>query len=126
ASQVTNSSKSIDANDGIGINLQPSGEPANTVTANDNLDADSGPNRLQNFPVITNTVYAGGVTVISGYLRSVTNEDFDIELFISDLYPYNGYSDGQTYLDTTGTSTDSSGFGEFQFIVPGSFGTEVF
>jgi hypothetical protein len=123
---VTISGNSIFAKDGLGVNLQPPGEPANTVTPNDNLDSDSGPNGLQNFPVITNTIYAGGLTVVSGYLRSVANEDFDIELFVNASSDPSDYGEGQTYLDTTSVTTDSSGFAEFEFSGPGNFGAQVF
>ena len=50
---------------GLGINLRPQGELGSTVTPNDALDADSGPNGLQNFPVVTSAVVngSGGVDI---------------------------------------------------------------
>ena len=48
---------SIFSNVGVGIDLTP----VAGVTANDNCDTDTGPNNLQNFPVLTSAV-AGAVT----------------------------------------------------------------
>jgi CSLREA domain-containing protein len=54
---------------------------ANGTTSNDRLDADTGPNNLQNFPSITSAVNTGGQTTIRGVIRSTPNEGFTIELF---------------------------------------------
>src|SRR6185295_3550356 len=59
----------IYANTYLGINLMKSGEGTGVVTANDVQDVDSGPNGLQNFPIITTAV--DGTTTVSGTLNSV-------------------------------------------------------
>ena len=120
------SGNSIFGNGGIAINLQPSGELPNTITPNDPLDSDSGPNGLQNYPVVTNVTFTSGITFISGSLRSTPDSDFQIELFASDPGLYLGFADAQRYLGSTLASTDSSGFGEFQFAAPGDFGNQLF
>ncbi len=53
---------SIFKNGGLGINLEPANEnpdprTANAPTSNDTGDADSGPNRLQNFPYYHGAVF---------------------------------------------------------------------
>ena len=53
----------IHSNGGLGINLVAPGDPPNGVTPNDPGDADSGPNGLLNFPVITTIVGAGSGNV---------------------------------------------------------------
>ena len=53
----------IHSNAGLGIDLGALG-----VTPNDPLDADTGANRLQNFPVITGVVVTERETIVSGVL----------------------------------------------------------
>ena len=53
---------SIHDNGGAGIDLNNDG-----VTPNDAGDADTGPNNLQNYPVITGVNPSGGNTVVSGH-----------------------------------------------------------
>src|SRR6185369_10009499 len=64
---------SIFSNTGLGIELDPTG-----VTANDPLDADTGPNNLQNFPVLTNVTSTAGNTAITGTLNSTATASFRI------------------------------------------------
>jgi len=52
-------SNSIFANTGLGIDIGDVG-----VTPNDTGDGDSGPNNLQNFPVLTSLTTASGATTI--------------------------------------------------------------
>lgn len=57
----------IHSNGGLGINLVAPGDPPNGVTPNDPGDADSGPNGLLNFPVITSITPVGsGNVAVSG------------------------------------------------------------
>lgn len=50
---------------GLGVDLSPTGEASHTPTPNDPLDTDSGPNDLQNHPVITAATLngAGGLDI---------------------------------------------------------------
>jgi titin len=123
---ITISGNSIYSNGGLAINLQPPGEPNNTATPNDALDSDLGPNALQNSPVITNVTYASEMTVISGLLRSKADSDYAIELFRSDSYSGNIPGQGQFYAGSAEVTTDASGWGEFQLVLPGNYSNQLF
>jgi CSLREA domain-containing protein len=87
-------------NDGIGIDLGDDG-----VTPNDGLDNDSGPNTLQNFPVITSALRTGDTTTVEGVMTSVPNESFGLQFFQAA-----GRSrQGKVYLGSLGTSTGPNG-----------------
>lgn len=61
----------------LGIDLGPVGESLGAVTPNDPLDADSGPNGLQNTPVVTSaTVNGAGGIDVAFTLDSAPNESF--------------------------------------------------
>jgi hypothetical protein len=66
----------ISGNGGIGIDLAPAG-----ATANDSRDADTGPNNLQNFPVINSAVNDGIDLTLAGSFRSVANQTFEIHIY---------------------------------------------
>jgi len=90
-----------------GIDLFPPG-----VNYNDAGDIDNGPNRLMNFPVITNAIYntGNGYTNISGTLDTQNPENCIVEIFIADPSS-NGYGDGKVYIgsaipDNTGNWTN--------------------
>ena len=115
---------SIFSNEGLGINLRPSGETNNTVTANDALDSDTGPNNLQNYPVITNVTYASSSATVQGILRSAPNRDYDIDFYLNTATEPSGFGEGQIYLGRTSLETDGSGTGTFEFTVSGSYSNQ--
>jgi hypothetical protein len=85
------------------------------VTPNDIGDGDTGPNDLQNFPVITNAFGHGTSTVISGTLNSATNGSFLIDVYRNFQPDLNigGYGEGQFYAGTVSVTTDGSGNANF-------------
>ncbi|MBK9443461.1 MAG: IPTL-CTERM sorting domain-containing protein [Comamonadaceae bacterium] len=88
----------IFGNGQLGINMRPFGEAGYTVTANDvpaALDADTGPNSLQNFPVITSATVNGGNVDIVFSLDSAANTDFDIRAYANDACATSGHGQGQ-------------------------------
>ena len=109
------SANSIFANGGLGINLVGGLElpSIGMVTTNDVGDADIGPNRLQNFPVITGFAFSGGNVTLSGTLNSSTNAVFRLEFFGNNTCDASGFGEGQTFLGFTNVMTDSSGNGAF-------------
>ncbi|MBV9469945.1 MAG: hypothetical protein JOZ57_11940, partial [Abitibacteriaceae bacterium] len=89
---------SISSNAGLGINLEPGGETANTVTPNDVGDADTGPNGLQNYPVVSSVTTSGGTTTIAGTLNSLANTPFTLDFYSSDAADASGFGEGKVYL----------------------------
>lgn len=73
-------------NAGLGINLAPQSEMgAAIVSLNDALDADAGPNNVQNYPVITSAIKnANGSISISFTLDSLPNGTFGINAWAND------------------------------------------
>jgi hypothetical protein len=93
---------------GLGINLGGTGGP----TDNDapiNLDADDGPNRLQNFPVIQSASRTGDQTRIDWTLDSLAEATFRVEFYASDACDDSGYGEGQTFLYAQQVTTDAAG-----------------
>ncbi|MEZ5658197.1 MAG: DUF4347 domain-containing protein [Burkholderiaceae bacterium] len=95
---------SIDGSFGLGINLD-----TDNVTANDAGDADSGPNTLQNYPVLFTATSGAGDTTITGSLNSAANTDFRIEYFSSPVADGTGHGEAATYLGFDTVTTDGSG-----------------
>ncbi|HXI14272.1 MAG TPA: choice-of-anchor Q domain-containing protein [Thermoanaerobaculia bacterium] len=100
----------IRANGGLGIDLGGNG----ALEINDRLDSDTGPNNLQNSPVITNVTYNGFDTVVSGTLHSTPNTQFNIDLYRNTVVDSSGSGEGQSYLATFLTMTDGNGDATFQ------------
>ena len=102
---------------------------AYAVTPNDDNtgDADTGANKLQNFPVVTSVVSNGGMTTIGGTLDSAFNTEFRIEFFANQACHKNGFGEGETYLGFTNVTTDANGKGSFSLAVPNAnFAGSVF
>jgi hypothetical protein len=84
------------------------------VSLNDPLDADTGPNGLQNYPVILNVVLQDFDTVrivsFDVSLSSAPNKRYYIEVFSSRFCGSNGYGQGRQGFAYNGSiTTDSSG-----------------
>lgn len=112
-------SNSIFSNAGLGIDLEPNG-----ATPNDSGDGDSGPNNLQNYPVLDSASDDGQSLKVWGRLNSTPNSSFDIEFFSNDSCDTSGYGEGKYFLVDEIILTDSSGKATFNFTffydIPGS------
>ena len=108
---------SIRSSSGLGIELFTG---ALGVTPNDDNvgDVDTGPNNLQNFPVITSAVSNGGTTTIKGTLDSAFSTQFRLEFFSNTAPNSSGFGEGQTFLGFVNSVTDASGKASFTFNVP--------
>jgi hypothetical protein len=96
---------------GLGIDL-------GGIVPNDPGDADTGPNGLQNFPLLTSISSTGGNVSIMGTLNSVANQTYRIEFFANDALDPSGYGEGQTFVGFTNVTTDANGNASFNFSVP--------
>ena len=79
------------------------------ITANDLGDPDTGPNNQQNHPTVTNAVYSGGTTYVSGTLNSTPNTSFILDFYASPGPNAFGQYEGRTVLGWITATTDSSG-----------------
>ena len=98
---------SIFGNAGLGIDLEFDGDP-NCVEPNDNCDVDTGPNNLQNYPVLTSAVSGGGNTTIQGSLNSAPNTTFRTEFFDNTQCDPSGNGEGETFIGSTDITTDGN------------------
>jgi titin len=109
---------SITGNALLGIN----NSAPDVVTPNDPGDADSGPNDLQNFPVVTGAALGAGTVTVSGTLDSTASTTFRVELFSNVACGSFGHGQGLTYLGFVNVTTDGAGnasFGPAVFAAPG-------
>jgi len=107
------SGNSIHDNGGLGIDLAGGG-----VTPNDPGDSDTGPNTLQNYPVLSSAVSDGISTRVQGTLDSLPATTFTIEFFTSPSCDSSGNGEGQTFLGETSVTTDAFGKASFQVLAP--------
>jgi titin len=105
---------SIDSN-GFGIDLGTDG-----VTANSPGGPHTGPNDLQNAPVLASATSDSATTTIQGTLNSTPNRTFRIEFFSSPSVDSGGNCEGATYLGEQSVTTDSSGNVSFSASIPES------
>jgi hypothetical protein len=99
------SRNSIHDNGSLGIDIGSVG-----VTANDLLDLDSGPNQLQNFPVLD--VFTTGAKA-SGVLDSTASATFTVELFASAACDTTGAGEGTELVASLPVTTDVLGHAAF-------------
>jgi hypothetical protein len=117
-------SNSIFSNGGLGIDLLGNGVTTNDGddpnTPNPDPDKDTGPNRLQNYPVITSAQNFGDFTSINGTLNSTpsTNKKtrtFLIQFFSSPVADPSGFGEGETFIGQRQVTTNRQGDASFNF-----------
>jgi hypothetical protein len=97
---------SIHDNTGLGIDLGGSGVPI----LNDSL-GHTGPNNLQDFPVVTSAVVSGSNVTVSGTLNTtVDTAPFSVDVYASPTADPTYYGQGQYYLGATSIASGSSSF----------------
>jgi CSLREA domain-containing protein len=107
---------SIFSNGGLGIDLNEDG-----VTLNDPGDSDSGPNGLQNYPVLNSLIKSHGSPTVFGSLDSKPNAAYHIEFFSEATCDESGYGEGDQYLGSIEVRTGPAGFATFNFALPKNF-----
>ena len=109
-------------NGGLGISLNSN----STQEPNDAGDADTGPNGLQNYPVIRSIVINGGTATVTGTLNSTPSSSFFIEGFKSTSCDPSGFGEGGQFIgQDTVVNTDAAGNATFQFTASGITGADV-
>jgi hypothetical protein len=104
----------------LGINLYDGvNVPPDSVTPNDGGDSDTGPNDLQNYPMITSVVPGASTTHVEGLLNSKSSTTFDIDLFSAACQPRpHDFVQGETFLGTLQVTTDVNADASFATDVP--------
>lgn len=113
ATGVRISQNSIFGNGAMGIDLGTAG-----MTPNDAGDTDSGPNGLQNYPVISGAVAAGSSVQITGSISSQANRSFIVEFFANSACDSSGYGEGAEYLGSAQVSSNGAGIANFDTTLP--------
>ncbi len=108
---------SIHDNGKLGINLYDADPDFGSVTPNDEGDADTGENNLQNFPVLTSVLTDAGSTTIGGTLNSVATTKYRIEFFANDAIDPSGNGEGQIFIGFTDVTTNANGDASFNAAV---------
>ena len=94
---------SIYSNGGLGIDLGDDG-----VTANDDMDADSGPNGKFNFPTLTTVARSGTEFEVQGsHILESTSSFFVMDVYSNDSCDVSGNGEGKTYLGSTNVRVTS-------------------
>ncbi len=93
---------------GSGIDLKADG-----VTPNDAGDSDTGPNNLQNFPVLSSASFSNNVISIQGTLNSTPNTTFRVEFFGNPNCDSSGNGEGQFNRGAQNVTTDGNGNASF-------------
>jgi hypothetical protein len=106
-------SNSIFSNGRLGIDLVAAGDPPSGVTPNA-PGVRSGPNNLQNYPIVTAAV-GGPHGSVDATLNSLPSTSFVIQFFSSPVPDPSGYGQGKTFLGSESAMTDSSGNASVQF-----------
>ncbi|QDV38166.1 Calx-beta domain-containing protein [Tautonia plasticadhaerens] len=91
-------------NAGLGIDLGGDGQ-----TPNDDFDADTGPNGLQNYPVLFGAFSNSTETNIQGLLQSTPNTVFTLQFFENIAADVSGFGEGRRLLGETTITTDANG-----------------
>ena len=102
----------------LGIDLGSPTSGADGVTPNDAGDADTGPNNLQNYPVLTAVTSVTGVTTVQGTLNSTPNTTFRVEFFSNANCDASGFGEGETFISAANVTTDASGDANFTVTTP--------
>ncbi len=97
----------------LGIDLFNDG-----VTLNDPLDVDTGPNDLQNYPVLENVVHSNGTVTVSGSLSSRPDRTYKLWFFTNEQCDPSGYGEGESFAQEMVVTTDGGGYAAFTVVFP--------
>lgn len=98
----------IHGNTGSEIDLSNTSS-ADGTTANDALDADTGSNNLQNYPVLSPASGNGATVSVPFTFNSEPNQNFLLEFFRAPACDASGNGGAATYLGLVNVTTDGAG-----------------
>jgi len=98
----------IHSNTGSEIDLSNTSS-ADGTTSNDALDADTGSNNLQNYPVLSPAAGNGTTVSIPYTFNSEPNQNFLLEFFRAPACDASGNGGATTYLGLVNVTTDAAG-----------------
>jgi hypothetical protein len=106
--------------DGLGIDLLEGSFDTKGVTYNDAGDGDTGPNGLQNYPLITSVTYGASTTTVAGTLDSQASTVYDLDFYSNPVCAARPQElpEGKTYLGAIQVTTDGSGNATFNADLP--------
>jgi hypothetical protein len=94
----------------IGIDVGNDG-----ASANDTGDGDTGPNSMQNAPVLSAPTGSGATRTVAGTLNSLANTSYRIEFFSNVFVDPAGDGEGKNYLGSVNVTTNASGNASFNY-----------
>jgi hypothetical protein len=97
---------SIHSNGGLGIDLNRDGPTMNDISEG---DADTGPNGLQNYPILTVFGAFGNDVHLNLRFKSRPNTTYHIEVFSNDAYDPTGFGEGQVWIKSFDFATSPDG-----------------
>ena len=102
---------------GLGIDLLSAGPG---VTFNDADDADTGPNGLQNYPILSGVTYGASTTTVAGALDSAAATICDVDFYADPVCARRpqDLAEGKTYIGTAQITTDGSGHAVLNTVLP--------
>lgn len=103
----------IYGNTDLGVDLGNDG-----VTENDACDGDTGPNGLQNFPVLASAVAQLDRATIRGTLNSTPATTFTLDFYANLACDPSGFGQGQTFLGSATVTTDDACKADFVVTLP--------
>ena len=104
---------SIYGNDLLGIDHDPYGP-----TANDPLDADLGPNRGQNYPILDSALATATDVTIEGQLATEPDSTYRVEFFSSAICDPSGFGQGETFLGAATVHSNAAGIAAINATLP--------
>ncbi|HRQ64791.1 MAG TPA: hypothetical protein PKZ76_08010 [Xanthomonadaceae bacterium] len=121
SSQARINANHIHDNNGLGIDLVADGNLPDGVTPNDPDDADTGPNGLQNFPVLGSARRSSGSLHVTGFLDRPAGIGLIVYLldwYVSSACDPSGHGEGEEPIATTVFPTASGSDESFGFSLP--------
>ena len=106
----------------LAIDLRQPGDGSGGVTPNDSLDADTGANLLQNFPIVQTVTFGASTTEVTGKLDSAPSTTYDLDFYVNlacSPFPRD-FLEG-LYVGSAQTTTDGSGHATFDVVLPEAF-----